>query len=42
MDTQSDAIYVDGLIEHYSCRPSCLEETSLAEFGANYEVRGKK
>jgi len=42
MDPQSDDIFYDGLIEYYSSRPYSLEGITLAEFGANYEVRGKK
>jgi hypothetical protein len=42
MDPQSTDIYMDGLLEHYSCRPNCLEQITLAEFGSNYEVRGIK
>ncbi|KAF0747465.1 ATP-dependent DNA helicase, partial [Aphis craccivora] len=41
MDPQSDDIFYDGLIEHYSCRPNSLEDITLAEFGANYEVRAE-
>lgn len=42
MDPQSTDIYMDSLFDLYFCRPSCLEQMTLAEFGANYEVRGKK
>uniref|UniRef100_A0A2S2NWE4 Helitron helicase-like domain-containing protein n=1 Tax=Schizaphis graminum TaxID=13262 RepID=A0A2S2NWE4_SCHGA len=42
MDPKSDDIFFDGLIEYYSCRPYSLKDVTLAEFGSNYEVRGKK
>jgi len=42
MDPQSDDIFYDGLIEYYSSRPYSLEDITLAEYGANYEIRGKK
>lgn len=42
MDPLSTDIFMEGLIDYYSCRPSCLEQMTLAEFAANYEVRGKK
>lgn len=42
MDPQSTDIYMDGLLEHYACRPYVLENTSLAEFGAEYEIRTTK
>nr|GFB00175.1 uncharacterized protein [Tanacetum cinerariifolium] len=42
MDPKSDDIFFDGLNEYYSCRPHSLEDVTLAEFGSNYEVRGKK
>ncbi|KAE9522416.1 hypothetical protein AGLY_017175 [Aphis glycines] len=42
MDPKSDDIFFDGLNEYYSCRPHSLEDVTLAEFGSNYEVCGKK
>ncbi|KAF0697217.1 Helitron like N domain-containing protein, partial [Aphis craccivora] len=42
MDPKFDDIFFDGLNEYYSCRPHSLEDVILAEFGSNYEVRGKK
>jgi len=42
MDPKSDDIFFYGLNEYYSCRPHSLEDVTLAEFGSNYEVRGKK
>ncbi|KAF0747074.1 Helitron like N domain-containing protein [Aphis craccivora] len=43
MDPQSNDIFHDGISEYSNMsRPYSLEDITLAEFGANYEIRSKK
>ena len=42
MSPESEDIYIQSMLDHYSARPKSLEKISLAEFAADFKSHKTK